>query len=114
MFVASAINARLYLSERLLCRLSGISWYTWFMVAGGFMQLCGALMLIGTVLSPGQSVSPIGCQAAHQPIDQRARAGAGGGDSRAGLRVVDARCAGGRLQPVHGGDRVQGRSFYLQ
>ena len=68
MFVASAINARLYLSERLLCRLSGISWYTWFMVIGGFMQLCGGLMLIGTVPSPGQSVSPIDFQSIQQSI----------------------------------------------
>jgi hypothetical protein len=54
MYVASAINARLRLSERWICRMSGVSWYGWFMGSGAIMQLCGALMLVGTVVESGE------------------------------------------------------------
>ena len=52
MFVASAVNARLDLTGRSLCRITDTTWYSWFMLIGGVTQLCGGLMFLGIVSLP--------------------------------------------------------------
>ena len=61
MFVASAVNARLDLTGRCLCRITDTTWYSWFMLIGGGTQLCGGLMFLGIVSLPAQLVELSSC-----------------------------------------------------
>ena len=50
MYVVSAINAKLRLSERWLCRCTETSWYGYFMSLGVVLQIVGVLLFTGIMM----------------------------------------------------------------